>query len=122
MKIVRELFSYGVIGLGVNLVLYVIYIALSGLVDHKISLVIVYVVGVFTSYLLNSRVTFKSEFGLVKLTKYYLVYIVGFLVNLGLLYFLVDVHHYSHELAQFILMFVVAIMLFIMHKAFVFQD
>lgn len=57
--------------------------------------VVVYTMGVLISYLLNSRYTFSKQRSWEDGIKYYAIYVVGFLVGLGLLYFFERLFDYT---------------------------
>ena len=55
----------------------------------------VYTMGVLISYVLNSRYTFQKKRSWQDAIKYYAMYVVGFLVGLGLIYLFEKLFDYS---------------------------
>jgi putative flippase GtrA len=58
-----------------------------------------YIVGVFLSYYLNARFVFREKLRLMNALQYPVVYLLQYLIGLGLLYLLIDVVHLSKLLA-----------------------
>ena len=114
---------FGVIGLSSNLLLYLIYLKFTNLgIGHKFAMSLHYIVGVLQTFVLNKNWTF-SLLRYLSLTfmRYISLYTVGYLINLGVLFLMVDRLGYSHKWVQIMTVPVVALLLFVMQKTWVFR-
>lgn len=84
------------------LVTYLIYILYLFFLPYTISYTFAYVSGIFISYYLNTRFTFKSEIRLFKALKYPVVYLVQYCLGIFLLYVLVEIFLIDKFLAPII--------------------
>lgn len=120
----RQLFRFGVIGLLQNGIGYGLYLilTLAGL-PPKPTMTVLYLVGATASFLANRRFTFGHT---GKLThagiRFVLAHLGGYLINLLLLWWLVDQNGYPHQWVQAGAIFVVATYLFVSFRFFVFPD
>lgn len=114
---------FGVVGFTSNLVLYLLYLGLTGLgVGHKLALSLLYVVGVLQAFVFNKNWTF-SHHGRLRATfvRYISLYAVGYLINLGVLIVMVDQYGYWHQWVQGVMILVLALFFFVMQKFWVFR-
>jgi len=119
-----QLIRYVIVGLASNLVCYLIYLGLVELgSDPKLAMSLLYMVGVLQTFAFNKRWTFKQK-GLLRSSfyRYCTVYALGYLFNLGMLYLLVDRLAYPHQLVQAGMILVLAVMLFLAQKFWVFRQ
>ena len=65
-----------------------------------------YIVGVFISYYLNARFVFREKLRLSRALQFPIVYLVQYLIGLGLLYLLIEVAHVSKFLAPIVVIIV----------------
>ena len=89
MKLVEQLIKFGGIGgmlAAVSIGIYYVTLDILSLPVYPVYTT-VYCIAVWVSYMLNSKYTFQEERSKSGLIKYYLVYAVGLLVGLGLIYF-----------------------------------
>lgn len=118
----RQLFRFGVIGLLQNGIGYGLYLilTLAGL-PPKPTMTFLYLAGATASFLANRRFTFGHT---GKLThagiRFMLAHLGGYLINLMLLWWLVDQNGYPHQCVQAGAIFVVAAYLFVSFRFFVF--
>lgn len=118
----RQLFRFGVIGLLQNGIGYGLYLilTLAGL-PPKPTMTFLYLAGATASFLANRRFTFGHT---GKLThagiRFMLAHLGGYLINLLLLWWLVDQNGYPHQWVQAGAIFVVAAYLFVSFRFFVF--
>lgn len=118
----RQLFRFGVIGLLQNGIGYGLYLVLTlaGL-PPKPTMTFLYLAGATVSFLANRRFTFGHT---GKLThagiRFMLAHLGGYLINLLLLWWLVDQNGYPHQWVQASAIFVVAAYLFVSFRFFVF--
>lgn len=118
-----EVLRFGAVGLLSNAVLYLVYLAITGLgVDPKIAVTGLYAVGVLQSFFLNRRWTFRHEGNVPNaLTRYWASHAAAYLLNLILLTALVDWAGMAHQLAQGILTVLIASLTFCVQKFWVFR-
>jgi len=119
----RELFRYVIVGLGSNLVLFIVYLVITSAgVGHKTAMSLLYVFGVLITFLFNRNWTFGHMGGIsTAFSRYATAYATGYLINLSALYLLVDRFGLPHQLVQGILIFFVAVVIFLIQKQWVFQ-
>ena len=123
-KHVSQLFRYGVIGIGVNLASYLAYLSITYLGGTpKVTMSVLYVVTALVSFLGNRKLTFAYSGGFLGSgLRFSIAHLFGYLINLGLLYVLVDKFGYPHQGVQVLAIFIVAAFLFLTFKLFVFRE
>ena len=107
-----------------NGILYLLYLMLTLLgMGAKVAMTLLYVVGVAQSFSFNRRWSFEYR-GPQKLTfmRYVVAYLIGYLINLVGLVLLVDKLNQPHQIVQALLIPTVAVVLFLLHKFWVFAD
>jgi putative flippase GtrA len=119
----RQLVSFSLVGLSSNLLGYSVYLILvANWLDPKPAITILYFIGVIIGYFGNKRLTFRHQRGfLLSSARYLAVYTFGYLLNLILIFWFVDRLGFPHQIVQVIAIFIVAIVLFMMLRAFVFR-
>jgi putative flippase GtrA len=123
MSLPRQFLRYAIVGLGSNAILYFAYLALTGWgVGHKTSMTLLYVVGVLQTFLFNKHWTFSyDETHRRPFIRYLLSYAFGYAFNLAALLVLVDWAHWPHQIVQGVMIFILATMLFLLQKYWVFD-
>jgi putative flippase GtrA len=118
-----QLIRFGVVGLGSNLVLYAFYLGLTAIdVGPKLAMSLLWVVGVLQTFVLNRKWTFSDHGRLsVAFVRYISLYAIGYLINLGVMIVMVDRLGYSHQWVQGIMVLFIAVLLFVMQKAWAFR-
>jgi len=117
-----QFLRYATVGLISNVALYLAYLGLTALgLNYKIAMTLVYVVGVLSTFIVNRVWSFNHK-GMVHaaLVRYVIAYVLGYLLNLALLWFAVDRLHLPHQGVQAAAIVVVATCLFLMHRYWVF--
>lgn len=124
MRLSRQLFSYGLIGVFTNGVIYGCYLGLTALdVAPWLAMTICYVSGVLLSYLLNGRLTFRQGAGFdATLLRFVLAYVAGYGFNFAGLRLGVEVLGLPHQGVQFVLILLTAALLFVFLKFWVFPS
>lgn len=117
-----QLFRYALVGIVSNLAGYLIYIGVTWFgVEPKIAVSLLYPVAVLVAYFGHVRYTFAdSENSSGGVLRYVLAHVVGFIMNLSLLYILHDLMGAPHQLVQLLAIFLVAGVLFLLFKYYVF--
>ena len=120
----KQLLRYGVVGLLYNFGAYLVYLLITWLgVDPKVVVGVGYPLGAILSYFANKEWSFSyTERYRSSLVRYLIAHFFGYAINLGLLYFFVDVKGFLHELVQVGAIFSVAIFLFFSFRYFVFPE
>lgn len=123
-KHISQLFSYGVLGIVVNLAAYLSYLFITYLGGTpKLTMSVLYVVTAFVSFLGNRKLTFDHKGCLLGSgLRFSIAHLFGYLINLGLLFILVDKFGYPHQVVQVCAIIIVAIFLFLTFKFFVFRE
>jgi putative flippase GtrA len=124
MAISSQLMRYAIVGLASNAVLYALYLLITSLgVGHKTTMTMLYVAGVLQTFFLNRSWTFGHKGGISRsLFRYVATYGIGYLFNLAALYLLVDELGFPHQYIQGVLIIVVAVIIFILQKYWVFNN
>jgi putative flippase GtrA len=123
MRISKELIRFAVVGAVSNLSLYCLYLVLTGLdVGHKLSMSLLYMIGVIQTYGFNKQWTFNDQRSSKKIFLIYLLVNFGlYLINLISMMFLVDFLHYPHQLVQAGMIVLIAGIFFLIQKTILFK-
>ena len=123
-RLSRQLASYSLVGLGSNLLGYGAYLLLvANRLNPKLAITLLYFVGVLIGYLGNKHLTFRHTGSFLAIgVRYLVVYILGYLLNLFLIIWFVDRLGFPHQIVQALAILVVAVVLFIMLRTFVFEQ
>lgn len=118
-----QLMRYAIVGFAANMLLYLGYLLTTGFgVEHKTAMTLIYVVGVLLTFLFNRLWTFEHHGNVSSaLLRYAAVYGLGYLFNLCFLYLFVDELGFPHQAVQGILILVIAALLFLLQKFWVFR-
>lgn len=122
-RTLSQLLRYGLVGLASNAGLYLAYLGLTAAgLDHKLAMSLVYGAGVALTFFVNGRWTFAAgALGGATFARYVTAYALGYVLNLALLWLLVDAGGWPHAPVQGVLILVVAGCLFLLHKFWVFR-
>jgi len=120
---VRQLICYGLVGIVSNLAGYVAYVLFTYLgATPKITMTFLYGIGVAVSFWGNRTFTFAHKGHLLRVgVRYVLAHCCGYSINFLILTVLVDQLGYPHQWVQAAAIIVVASILFLMFKFFVFR-
>ncbi|MCP5418085.1 MAG: GtrA family protein [Chromatiaceae bacterium] len=119
-----QVIRYAIVGLISNLLLYLIYLLLTwtGL-GHKLSMSLLYGVGILQTFVFNKRWTFNHTGNMSStFVKYISAYLLGYLINILALLLLVDNWGLPHQLVQGVMIFIIAAMLFILQRYWIFRS
>lgn len=118
-----QLIRYGIVGILNNIFLYIGYLLITyagG--NEKIAMTTMYATGVVIGYIASYRWTFSQASNRRALFRYVQMHVSGYLINLFMLYSLVDLLGYPHQLVQVAAIIVVALFGFFTCKYYVFQQ
>ena len=124
MKTHSQFLRFAIVGCVSNAVLFLMYLALTMFgMGHKMAMTVLYRVGIMQTFVFNKSWSFKYK-GTVPtaLIRYLIVYASGYLLNLFVLMILVDQLGFTHQLVQGIMILVLAILIFLAHKFWVFRS
>ncbi|UCP09447.1 GtrA family protein [Pseudomonas sp. MM213] len=121
-KSLRQVFSYVLIGLLINLTGYTLYLLLTYFGNTpKSTMTALYFIGALIGFFANRSFTFRHDGHVGKAgVRYLLAQLLGYLLNLLLLSLFVDWLDFPHQIVQAIAIVVVAIFLFVLSRFFVF--
>lgn len=122
METVLQLVRYGVVGVANNLVGYLIYLGVTWLgVDPKLAVTIMYPIGALIAYFSHARYSFSYRGDRTRgLFRYVIAHVIGYGANVSLLYIFFDRMGFPHQLVQAMAIFIVAGLLFVLFRYFVF--
>jgi putative flippase GtrA len=117
-----QLVRYGFVGLASNLFGYLLYLGLTQLgLGPKLAMTLLYFVGVLQTFVFNKKWSFRFNGAATPaLVRYATVYAVGYVVNLSVLMLLVDQMGLPHQWVQGAMIIVVAALLFLAQRYWVF--
>jgi len=120
----KQVIRYGFVGLTTNLLGYLIYLLVTWVwLEPKMAVTVLYPVGVTMSYFGHARYSFSYQGRhLSAVSRFIVAHLIGYLVNLSLLYIFVDGFQIPHQFVQASAIFVVAGVLFLLFRYFVFPD
>jgi len=118
----HQVIRYGVVGVINNLLGYVIYLLVTWWwIEPKLAVTFMYPIGAVTAYFGHAKYAFayqgRTSRGLVR---YVLAHVVGYSVNVGMLYVFADRMGLPHQLVQAAAIVAVAGLLFLLFRYFVF--
>lgn len=119
-----QLIRYALVGVASNLIGYIIYLLITYLGGTpKLTMTLLYIVGATISFVGNSKLTFCHRGSYLGAgMRYAVVYCTGYLINIGILVVMVDILGYAHQYVQGCAILVVAGLLFLALKFFVFRQ
>ena len=94
---IKKLVLYGTNGIINTAVTYTLFVIISNIINYQITIVIVYIIGIFLSYFLNGKLVFKIR---GKLYLFILIYVGMLLLNLLITTILVEEFDVIKEIAQ----------------------
>ncbi len=120
--VITQIIRYGVVGVLNNLLGYLIYLAITWLwLEPKIAVTMLYPIGAFTAYFGQAKYSFSYQ-GRTRggMFRYIIAHAIGYGVNVLLLYIFVDKFLFPHQLVQAAGIVLVAGLLFLLFRYFVF--
>jgi putative flippase GtrA len=118
----RQVIRYGVVGVLNNLLGYLIYLLITFYwLDPMVAVSLLYPVGAATAYFGHSKYAFTYQGkNTHALARYIIAHLIAYGVNLLMLYILWDKLKLPHQIVQAAAIFVVAGVLFLLFRYFVF--
>jgi putative flippase GtrA len=117
-----QFLRFAAIGVVLNASLYGVYLLLTrSLLGSLGAMTVVYAAGVLLGFLLNRRITFRHHGAArVALLRYVVCYVVGYFIDLSLLWLLARRLGMPHEIVQGGITIGLAVLLFVLQKYWVF--
>ena len=114
---------YAIVGLVSNAMLFVLYLALTGLgLGHKLSMTACFIIGVIQTFLFNKNWTFSYGFDFGgSFLRYWAGYLSAYVINLIMLFVFVDYMQFPHQIVQGVAIILLALYLFLLQKVWVFR-
>ena len=124
MRIRNQLLRYGIVGIASNASIYVLYLVITWLgVGPKVAMTALYLLGVAQSFVFNKKWSFRFAGSTTPaLVRYVIVYAIGYGVNLMALMVFVDQLALPHQPVQGVMIVVVAGLLFLAQRYWVFPQ
>ena len=98
---------------------YALYTVLQLIFAYPAAYTASYIWGIFFSYFLNSRYVFRAEMQVRKAVQYPLVYLVQYLMGLGLLFFMVEIIHVNKLFAPILIIFITLPITFVLSRGII---
>lgn len=119
----REGARFAAVGLLSNATLYLVYLGLTALgLGHKLAMTLLFALGTLQTFVLNRTWTFRHGGRLPRsLARYLAAYGACYVLNLAVLYVLVDRHGLPHAVVQGFAILGIAVLLFLVQKLWVFR-
>ena len=119
----RQFIKYVIVGLISNGILYLAYLFItSSWMGHKSAMSSLYGIGVLQTFIFNRAWTFRHQGRISRLLpRYIAAYAFGYFFNLAALLLLVDYWGFPHQIVQGCLIFVIAVLIFLLQKFWVFS-
>lgn len=117
----RQIVKYYSVGGGVNIVGYLLFLWLVSVgFGHKLVASGLYVVGTFVSFILNRKFVFDGRSALCSsISALFFMMVFGYIANMSMLYFFVDVLGFRSGIVQFFAVGLVSVCFFFFNKLFV---
>ena len=124
MEVHKQFIRYAVVGLGSNIASYLLYLLATWLgLGPKTAMTWLYLLGVLQTFVFNKKWSFRfGGAAAPALVRYAAAYAIGYVVNLLALMLLVDQVGLPHQLVQGVMILVVAVMLFLAQRYWVFPQ
>lgn len=119
-----QFFRFILIGIFSNLLLFGFYLFLTGFgVGYKTAMTLLYGIGIAQTFFLQKHLTFNYQgFFRSSFFKYLIAYGLGYLINFSALLFFVDYLAFPHELVQGLMILIIAVLMFMILKLWVFRS
>ena len=123
MKAFTQLTRFFFVGVVNNLALFCAYLLLTAAgVKALLAMTAVFVSGIFLSWFFNARFTFKQRLNRASAGRNSVAYAAAYLLNVGLLWCAYSLWGIPHQIAQGLIMVLLAAMLFLAQKYWVFAQ
>lgn len=120
----KQFMRYAVVGVVSNAFGYLLYLALTSLgMGPKLAMSLLYCVGVLQTFVFNKKWSFRFDGAATPaLVRYATAYALGYVINFAALMLLVDQMGLPHQWVQGAMIVVVAVILFLAQRYWVFPQ
>lgn len=117
-----QFMRYATIGLVSNTIGFLLYLGLTYAgIEYKLAMTLLYCVGVAQTFFFNKRWAFRYQgMSHTAFLRYIIAYVLGYMLNFGMLWLAVDQYHLPHQWVQAVAIIVVAFGLFVLLRYWVF--
>jgi len=115
----KKITRYGINGIINTVITYPLIVFLSNIIDYKLSIIIVFPLGVLISYFLNKKFVFTKERGNIII--FFIVMTTMFLTNFLITWVLVERGNISKEISQALAICIAFVIGFLLNKRFSFK-
>jgi putative flippase GtrA len=117
MKFMSKNFLKFLLAGGLNtLITYLIYLLLILYFQYNLAYGIAYLLGIISSYLMNSLFVFKEKLSIKKIIQFPLVYLIQFMISIVFLYIFVELIKVNAKLAPIIVIALTTPVIFLLSK------
>jgi len=118
----REFVSFVCFGTVNTILTYIIYLIFLLVVTYPVAYSITFVIGVYTSYYFNATFVFKQGLTLKKALQYPMVYLIQYVLGLGLLYLLVESFAMDPRIAPIVIVVLTVPITFLLSRLIIVQE
>lgn len=124
MAVHKQFIRYAIVGLASNAIIYALYLVLTRLgMGPKLAMSLLYCIGMLQTFVFNKKWSFRfGGAATPALVRYATVYAAGYGINFLALMLLVDQAGLPHQRVQGVMILVVAFMLFLAQRYWVFPQ
>jgi len=115
----KKIILYGANGIINTIITYGLFLIISEYIDYRITIPIVYSIGIYISFFLNRKFVFKNK-GKFKI--FIIINVMMFALNFSITWILVELANIGKEWAQLVAIGVVFGVGFILNKKFAFRN
>ena len=114
---------FALVGIVSNAALFLLYLVVTQLgLGHKLAATLAYVLGVLQTFVFNRSWSFKHGGAAgPAFSRYMAAYGLGYVINMAALLLLVDQAGFQHQWVQGIMIIMLAVLLFLLQKLWVFR-
>jgi putative flippase GtrA len=115
----RKMILYAGNGFINLIVTYALFLVLSNYIDYRLTIIIVYIPGIFLSFFLNGRITFKNNGHFII---FILICLLQLATNIAITWTLVEVFHMLKGISQLIAIGLVFFLGYSLNRRYTFAD
>ncbi len=115
----KKIILYGANGIINTIITYGLFLIISEYIDYRITIPIVYTIGIYISFILNRKFVFKNK---GKFKNFIIINVMMFALNFSITLILVELSNIEKEWAQLLAIGVVFGVGFILNKKFAFKN
>ena len=116
----KKITIYLINGIINTVITYSLFVFLSNIIDYRLSIIIIFPLGILISYFLNKKFVFKKEKGNVII--FFIIMTILLLTNLSITWILVEFVYISKEISQALAICITFIAGFLLNKKFSFKN